>query len=76
MERTSFSIRDRLEDCTIALSELEFSQIVQLTLANGLEQRPRVPEKYLFLRQKEFLSSERFLPPIAFAAFKKAYGIA
>ena len=72
---SDYSIRDRFLDREIALSADEFSDIVTLTLANWLEQRPRVEKKWHFIRQKEFLRSKPLLPPVAFEEFCDDYQI-
>lgn len=70
-----FSILDRLEKSELKLSELDLRNLITLTLANWLEQRPRVPEKYLFIRQNEFLQAEKYLPEKGYQDFKQAYGL-
>lgn len=74
LERTeNFEIKDRFTGLIVSVTENQISDLVTLTLANWLEQRLRADEKYHFIRQDEFLASERFLPEIAFKDFKTAY---
>ena len=73
--KDGFSFIDRLEEKNIEISGEQLRDLITLTLANWLEQRPRAPEEYLFVRQEEFLRSEKYLPKIAFEEFKKAYGL-
>ncbi|MGE0173373.1 MAG: DUF6817 domain-containing protein [Oligoflexales bacterium] len=70
-----FSIFDRLEGKTIPMTKNELADLITLTLANWLEQRARLDKKHLFLRQDEFLRSEKYLSIAAFNAFKEAYGL-
>ena len=70
-----FEIKDRFSGELRPVSFVQISDLVTLTLANWLEQRPRVDEKYLYLRKEEFTGSERFLPAEAFSDFKLAYQI-
>jgi len=69
----NFEILDRFIGETTFVSFAQISDLVTLTLANWLEQRPRVDEKYLYLRKEEFTASERFLPAEAYRDFKLAY---
>lgn len=71
----NYEILDRFTGQTVPISKKQVSQLVTLTLANWLEQRPRVDKKYQFLRQEEFCRSKEFLPPIAYGAFQNAYNL-
>jgi len=70
-----FKINDRLNSKEIYLSEEQLKALITLTLANWLEQRPRAPKEYLYIRKKEFLASEKYLPTKANSDFKKAYNL-
>ena len=71
----NFTIYDRLNEQEVPICEEELKELITLTLANWLEQRPRAPQEHLFVRQEEFLKAENYLPATAFDDFKKAYGI-
>lgn len=49
--------------------------MITLTLANWLEQRPRMPEEYLYIRQKEFTRSKPYIPACVYEDFEIAYSI-
>jgi len=66
---------DRLESKEISISTGELSDLITLTLANWLEQRPRADKKYHFIRQNEFLRSRKYLPKCAYEEFKAAYEV-
>ncbi len=68
------SIEDRFTNKILNLTNKDFSDLVTLTLANWLEQRPRSAPKYQFIRQEEYLRSVAYLPKIAFQDFLLAYG--
>lgn len=70
-----FRIKDRLAKEDIELSQDDLANLITLTLANWIEQRPRAPEEYLYVRQDEFVNSEKYLPPKGYEDFKKAYGL-
>jgi hypothetical protein len=70
-----YKVFDRLTESEIDLSYSQLKDLVTLTLANWLEQRPRVSKEYLYLRKEEFLASEKLLPKKAFQQFKKDYGL-
>lgn len=69
----NFEIKDRFSKELISVTREVINDLVTLTLANWLEQRPRVDKKYHFIRKEEFLASKRFLPKIAYKEFKIAY---
>ena len=71
----SFVIHDRFTYQVVPVSYQQISQLVTLTLANWLEQRPRVDEKYKFIREKEFSLSQRFLPEKAYEQFLIEYDL-
>jgi hypothetical protein len=71
-----YSIRDRFLAEPVALAEKEIADLVTVTLANWLEQRPRALPEDQRVREREFAASRRFLPPVAYADFLAAYGIA
>lgn len=75
LSTNSYSIVDRFTNERVEISQNDFNDLVTLTLANWLEQRPRAPQEYQFLRRREFLASKEFLPIVAFDEFKRAYGI-
>ena len=71
----NFSFYDRLNDSVTLISEDQLKDLVTLALANWLEQRPRAPKEYLYIRKEEFLASEKLLPKKAFEEFLVAYGL-
>lgn len=71
-----YAIRDRLAETTVPLSKGQLADLITLTLANWLEQRPRAPEKYARLREREFRAAEAYLPSKGYEAFTTAYGLA
>ncbi len=74
LDRVSkFSITDRFLDQEITLSNQELSELITITLANWLEQRPRSNPEHQFIRQEEFIKSKTYLSRIAFDDFCKAY---
>lgn len=72
---SGFNIEDRFTRKIVALSEGELADLLTLTLANWLEQRPRASVEHQFIRKKEFLRSKGFLPTIAYQDFLTAYGL-
>ena len=68
-------INDRFTNESVPLSDQEFSDLITITLANWLEQRPRAHPKYHFLRQDEFCKSKGHLPEAAYRDFLEAYGL-
>jgi len=52
----------------------EFRDLCELTVANWLEQRPRVPEHMKMLREQAFRAMRPFLSDPAWAALSGAYG--
>jgi len=73
--KNDYFIIDRFTEKSISLSTDELSDLITLTLANWLEQRPGAPEEYKYIRKQEFINSKNYLPQIAYAEFKEAYGI-
>lgn len=71
----SFKITDRFQDQDVEISERNFRDLVTITLANWLEQRPRQESEYLNLRKEEFMRSRTFLPEKAYINFIQAYGL-
>jgi len=69
----NFRIFDRLESKEVSIERRDLQDLITLTLANWLEQRPRAPEEYKFIRKNEFLRSEDYLPKAGHEAFKVAY---
>jgi len=69
----AYKITDRFTEKEINITLQDLKDLVTITLANWLEQRPRVPEKYLYLREKEFTASKHLLSPKVFNVFLKAY---
>lgn len=72
----AFSVQDRFLDQVIHLSKVDVSDLIAITLANWLEQRPRSKAEHQFIRKEEFLRSKSFLPAKAYEAFIEAYGLA
>ena len=68
-----FNIYDRITDSNINISDFELSSLVTMTLANWLEQRPRSPVEYKYVRKDEFLKSKNLLPPKAYEDFLLAF---
>jgi hypothetical protein len=62
-------------DRPVIISSKSLSDLITLTLANWLEQRPRVGHKHLLLRREEFLRSRPYLKDVAYNEFLIAYGI-
>jgi hypothetical protein len=71
----NFNIVDRFLDKEITLSNQELSDLITITLANWLEQRPRSKAEYHFIRQEEFMRSKMHLSKSAFEDFFDAYGL-
>jgi hypothetical protein len=71
----NYFIEDRFIEESVPVSCQELADLVTLTLANWLEQRPRTNFEFQFLRQVEFLRSKRLLPAKAFQAFTATYGL-
>jgi hypothetical protein len=71
----SIAIEDRFLDSNLPISKQDFSDLVTVTLANWLEQRPRVGSEFLMLRREEFLRSKPYLSTSAYQDFISAYGI-
>lgn len=69
-------IKDRFTGEVISLNNEMLFDFVNLTMANWLEQRPRVPEEYKQIRKKEFLQCEQYLLKPAWLEFLKEYGVA
>lgn len=72
----NFTVEDRFSNELIAISEQDLRDLITLTLANWLEQRPRMSPEFHFLRQSEFLNSKKFLPQPAYRDFAIEYGLA
>lgn len=72
---SNFIIIDRFSEKEIALSTQELSDLITITLANWLEQRPRSKSEYQSIRQEEFLRSKKYLLESAFEDFCNAYGL-
>ena len=66
--RAEFSIRSRLTEEVIALTEQQFRDLCDITLANWYEQRLRVPEEIRSLTALEFHYMRPYLLPAACAA--------
>jgi hypothetical protein len=71
----SFSLHDRFLDRPLVISSKSLSDLITLTLANWLEQRPRVSPEHLLLRKEEFLRSGPYLKDVAYDDFLIAYGM-
>jgi len=71
----SIAIEDRFSDSDLPISKQDFSDLITVTLANWLEQRPRVAIEYLMLRREEFLRSKPYLSNSAYQDFISNYGI-
>ncbi|MFA6238066.1 MAG: DUF6817 domain-containing protein [Bacteriovorax sp.] len=72
---SDYVLDDRFTNEKVSLSRKEFSDLVTMTLANWLEQRPREDVKYHFIRQKEFIDSKPYLSAAAYQDFLLAYGL-
>lgn len=70
-----YSIEDRFTGQSVMILEEELANLITLTLANWLEQRPRASKEYLRIRKEEFLRSKLFLPAKGYQAFLAAYEI-
>ena len=70
-----FTIFDRFCNQLITVSEEEYRDMITLTLANWLEQYPRVKERYKSLRKEEFLASKDLLPEAAYNKFLEEYNL-
>jgi len=75
VESPTFRIQDRFENGEIEISKDDFGDLVTLTLANWLEQRPRAAIEHRALRTNEFLRNRSFLPEKAFRDFIEAYDL-
>jgi hypothetical protein len=71
----AYSVVDRFTDEIVQIGESDFCDLITLTLANWLEQRPRAGAEHQFLRSDEFSAAKNFLPKVAYDEFSKAYGI-
>lgn len=71
----AFTLHDRFLDRPMIISNKSLSDLITLTLANWLEQRPRVSSEHLLLRKEEFLRSEPYLKDVAYNEFLLAYGL-
>ena len=69
----TYSITDRFSGETCPLSSAELADQYELTVANWLEQRPRVPANLRGHRQAELLAMRPRLSPGACAAIEEAY---
>nr|BDT27179.1 hypothetical protein BHI3_06450 [Bacteriovorax sp. HI3] len=72
---SNFFIMDRFLDKEVTLSDKELADLITITLANWLEQRPRSKPEHHFIRQAEFIRSKIHLPKSAFEDFCTAYGL-
>ena len=68
------TIQCRLSDATYTLSEQEFADLCELTVANWLEQRPRAPLERRLVRPEEFRAMQPWLSAGAWEALAIAYG--
>lgn len=71
----NFSVEDRFSNQTVEITKTDFADLVTLTLANWLDQRPTAEPQYQFVRQEEFKRSKEYLPSKAYQQFLSAYGI-
>ncbi len=65
----SFTVLDRFVRGKVSLSRQDLVDLITLTLANWLEQRPRAGAEHQFIRQAEFTASRSFLPRAAYDDF-------
>lgn len=72
---SNFIIVDRFLNIEVKISDQELSELITITLANWLEQRPRSKSEHQFIRQEEFRNSKKYLSKVAFEAFCDAYGL-
>jgi len=70
-----FSIEDRFVSGKVSLSQQDLSNMVTITLANWLEQRPRAEAAFQSLRKNEFQRSKKLLPRKAYDEFLRAYNL-
>ena len=76
IERThEFNVIDRHTETSIPLDFEKVSGLITLTLANWLEQMPRLPDVERYARKTEFLRARVFLPDAAFEDFSIRYGL-
>ena len=71
----NFVLVDRLSEAIFKITESDLANLITLTLANWLEQRPAAGIENQQLRKNEFLRSKKYLPISAYAEFLKAYEI-
>ncbi len=69
-----YAILDRFTGEPVAMSKQDLRDLLELTLANWLEQRPRAEERFKNLRREEFLRAQSYLSALAYDAFLSAYG--
>lgn len=74
-KHSNFTLEDRFLNQSLLISNKNVADLITVTLANWLEQRPRTTLEFLFLRKEEFLRSKPFLNEIAYRDFLKAYGL-
>ncbi len=74
--RDTFCLRDRFGGPELPLSTAELADLLNLTVANWLEQRPRVSPIYRFHRKEELSLMRPRLLPAARQALEEAYGLA
>lgn len=72
---SGYSIDDRFTKQAAPISAKDLADIITVTLANWLEQRPRSDPKYQFIRQDEFVRSRAYLPERGYRDFCIAYDL-
>lgn len=74
-KKRDFRLQNRITNEEFAITKNQLDDMVTLTLANWLEQRPKYLKTHANLRKQEFLNSETFLPQLALLDFKNDYNI-
>ena len=74
LEAGEGTITHRQTGETISLSRQDFADLCELTVANWLEQRPRVKPEHKRIREDEFRRMLPVLRPHSRAALAEAYG--
>ena len=74
LEAGEGAITHRQTGESISLSRQDFADLCELTVANWLEQRPRVKPEYKRIREDEFRRMLPILSPHSRTALAEAYG--
>lgn len=73
-QKEDYQIQNRYTDEQMKVTNSEYQDLCELSVANWLEQRPGVAEKYKYVRQDEFRKMRSFLSVQARLAIEEAYG--